>query len=262
MELLCHFNEFQNDKGLDCDILRLKHDEIDEFLSKLPIEFRRSYVTDEKLEDNIKKLNKDANEIIRNYLPDKRNVMSGEFGEIFSFFLLKERYLPLKLIGPRKWLWKIDRNRPLQYTDVILFYTAKKTPDKNDFVVSIESKMKATKNKKYNPIQDSINGATLDSISRLAITLNWLKQKSIKSSDQKSLDFLNRFTKPTEFTEYGKKFNAVAIMEEDFLPNEIKKKIEFENKQNELTILVVGIRELKSVYEQTYEMAAKFSIEG
>jgi len=258
--VLCHFNKCRNEDRFECDILSLKHDEIEEFLSKLPFEFRRCYVTDKKIKHNIKKLSMDANEIIRNYLPDKGNVMSGEFGEIFSFFLLKERYLPLRLYGPRKWLWKIDRNRPLQYTDVILFYRVKSVPDKGDFVVSAETKMKATKNKQYNPIQDAFNGATLDSISRLAITLTWLRQRSIKSSDQKSVDFLNRFIKSTESVEYGKHFKAIAIMEEILLKNELSKKIDIKNTDNNLEIVVVAIKGLKSVYQETYERIIACSI--
>jgi hypothetical protein len=116
--ILAHFEKSQ--KGsYKWEILKLKPANSKQLQAKLPISFRRCYVTDRKLRDNLSKMNISVAELIRNYIPDKKNIMSAEFGEILSFFLLKERCHPLNLLAPKKWFWKIDRNRPIQYTDDI-----------------------------------------------------------------------------------------------------------------------------------------------
>lgn len=260
IEILDHFDICENDDGFEYEIMKLKRDEIEEFTSKLPLGFRRCYVADKELKENLKKLNIDAYELIRNYIPDKGNIMSGEFGEILSFFILKERCRPLSLLAPKKWLWKLDRNRPIQYTDVILLHMKSEEPDKTDFLISAEVKTKSKDNRSYLPLQDAVAGVIKDSVSRLAVTLCWLREKYVKTASRKGIRYLDRFIESPRFGEYGKQFKAVAVLDEEFLEHEVGVGVDSLPIEIQIEILVIAIKSLKAVYERIYKNIAEFAI--
>jgi len=254
MKILEHFNITQLEADIDCVLLKLNSEEKDIFLSKLPDDFRKCYVTDKKLKNNISKLRLSKKEIIQSYIPKPGNVMSGEFGEIISYFLLKEKYLPLELRGPKKWRSKIDSERPIQYSDIVLFYKKDASkPSKDDLIVTAESKMKATRDTRNHPIQNALNGSIDDSTRRLAITLTWLRERAIKKSKQNNIDYLDRFIKPVAFGAYKKDFKAIAIIDMRLLDDEIEKDLDTDNCVDDLELIIITMDNLKAIYEETYQ---------
>ena len=257
MELLKHFVQ-EADKYF---IFKLKDKEIDEFLSKLPIEYRKCYITDEKIDEILQGHKKKANnpriqittkEIIQNKIPDPGSVMAGDFGEITSYFMLREKYLPKKMFDPRKWSWKTDRNKAMHHSDVILFHKNLKV-SKDDLVVIAETKVKATATRR-NPIQDAVDGINKDYTSRLAKTLTWLKEiYTTIEPDSNKIEFLDRFINSQEnkYGEYTKHFKAIAIIDNSFLNNELASKID-DPKIDNLEIIIISIKNLKNTYEFTY----------
>lgn len=251
IQLLSHFNDEQG----EFIILKLKPDEIDEFLDKLPIEYRKCYITDEQLVASVRDLNMYYSDILKDhYLPDPGNVMSGEFGEILSYFLLKERYLPEnELDGPKKWRWKDDRNHAIQKTDIILFEYGT-NPSSNDLLVSAEVKSKATKNNSYDPIKNAVAGAHDDFVSRLSTSLAWLKSRYVKERNGEQVARVERFLDPVTHGTYHKHFKAVVVIDDALLADEIARDrdllAEFDA---HFEILLVSIQGLKTAYEQTYE---------
>lgn len=252
MEIIKHFKE----ENSGCCILRLKKKERESFLKKLPPTYRKCYITDKKIEELLLKLNKakTAKEIIESTLPDKGNVMSGEFGEITSYYILLEKYLPLKLLGPKKWRWKNDRNKPIQYSDIVLFYRNKR-PSKDDLLVVAETKAKATSSTS-NPILAAVDGIKKDYVSRLAKTLVWLRERyTVTESNLAKLEYLDRFINSQEeqYGEYTKYFKAIAVVDASFLDNELSVDIEELKIGHNFDIIVISIDELKKAYETTYE---------
>jgi hypothetical protein len=254
MEIIQYFEREDEDRG--CCVLRLKKKERESFLSKLPSTYRNCYITDKKVEELFLRLKqtKTAKEIIESTLPDKGNIMSGEFGEITTYYILKEEYRPLKLLGPKKWRWKVDRNKPIQYSDVILFYRNKK-PSADDLLVVAETKAKATASKD-NPILDAINGIKKDHISRLAKTLVWLKERyTVTEPNSDKIKFIERFinSQQEEYGQYTKHFKAVAVIDASFLDNELSEEIDKPPQiGHDLEIIVISINSLKQAYETTY----------
>lgn len=234
-------------------LYKLDHNELDCFLSKLPSSFRKCYVRDTQLIKNVKSLKKHYGSILKEfYLPDPGNVMSGEFGEILSYFLLQEYYLPKKLKGPKKWLWKDDRNMPVQKTDIMLFYKEGK-PSTEDLLVSAEIKAKATKNNKYDPIHNAVNGAYDDFVRRLAVSLSWLEAKYAKENRVKSLNYLQRFQDPVAFGEYKKHFKAIVVIDDKLAEEEINRKRDIPEFDADFEIILISIKDLKNTYETTYK---------
>lgn len=249
MELLKHFIE----EKAEFYILRLNHTEMEVFLSKIPLRFRTCYVSDNDLKTRAKNLRIPTIEVIKSYIPDVGNVMSGEFGEILSYHLLKEMYLPLKIDGPPKWRWKEDKNKPIQKTDVILFHRNKKKPSSKDFLVSAEIKSKATNNRSYDPIQDAVDGARKDKISRLGKTLVWLRDKYIQDNNADDIEYIQRFIDSVEYGTYEKYYKAIAIIDQKLSRQELQRKRNIENLDADFEIIVICIKDLKTVYETTYK---------
>ncbi|MFB4211606.1 Hachiman antiphage defense system protein HamA [Shouchella sp. JSM 1781072] len=245
MSVLFHFDESDEDYL----IFRLKESIAENLKDTLPNLFRACYIEDDKLLDSMKALSLDYKEIMNSYLPDEGNVKAGEFGEILSFFLLKEKHHHLNLWGPKKWLWKDDKNKPVQKTDVILFHR-NEVVSSEDVLISAEVKCKSTKSNR-DPIKDAVEGAKDDYLKRLAITMNWLNDKYVKEINVEKINTLKRFRNPVKFGEFTTLYKAIAVIDKSFEIDEFKKTREIDV-FNGLEIIVISIDMLKDTYENTY----------
>lgn len=208
---------------------RLTINEQENLLGKLPDYYRKCYVLDEDLKSRITNLNRTAEEIIKNYIPDRGKTMSGEFGEILAYQLIIDMYSQnIELFGPKKWLWKTDSNEPMKKTDVILFgYKNQQSASGEDVVVAAEIKTKATLGA-FNPIEDAVNGSKDDYVIRMAKTFTWLEEFYIKKNDKDSLLSIDRFINAInpKYGPYKKYFKAIAVIDSDMLQEELDKNID------------------------------------
>jgi len=264
MDLLKHFEE----KGKKVVILKLKDDDWDEFVAKLPSQYRNSYIANEDLKNRIKIFASTKEKEFAEILPTIGKIKSGDFGEILSYLLFKERHKKQKADGPQKWRWKQEKNVAAPYTDVILFSIKKVgTVSKDDLIISVESKMKATANNNYHPIQNALDGVEKDYVSRIANSLSWLRKKYKEDALKKDapilklkklVAMLERFIKSETVGEYTKQLKAVAFVDKAFLKDELKKAI---NKPSvdgtSLEIVVVSIKDLKKAYEKVFTAIPK-----
>lgn len=222
MLLLEHFNSEFNIYPL----FLLKEGELKTLLDKLPSIYRRCYISDSKLEESLTKLPISREEIIGDRIPNDPVVMSGEFSEIFSTYFLIDKYekdLNIILDHPNKLFWKEGKNKALHFTDVLLFSNMVGITDsEDDLLISGEIKSKATKNNSYDPIQDAIDGVINDKISRLAYTLDWVKEKFTADINNDGLTYINRYRLPHRKS-YKKHFKAVIVIDKEFLTTEIEK---------------------------------------
>lgn len=234
-------------------IYSLKEDDLGDFLNKLPEEFRLCYITDEELNDLSKKNGESKDDILRKYiLPDVGNIMSGDFGEMLSYFMVIDKYNKEGLIieGPRKWRWKPARNKPAPYSDAVLFHFHNKNKSSiKDKMISIESKMKATESDRHR-IQDAIDGAQEDRNSKAVKTLDWLYEKYGRCGRKKEQQELQRFRKPSEFGSYEKICKAIAIIDNELLSDELKKEVVLDD---DIKVLVITSKNLKDIYQSTYK---------
>lgn len=248
MKILKHF-DMEDSEHLT---YKLKNDEVETFLSKLPKAFRGCYVSKKKIDKTIEKGEISKEEFISSFLPDVGNIKSGDFGEILSYFLMKEKNLPLILFGPKKWLWKVDRNKPMPYTDVVLFYNKKASPTKDDFILSCEVKTKATPNKSTDPIQSAIDDSMKDSVSRLSKTLVWMRDRYIQKGKSEKIKKLDRFINSVELIEYKKKFRAIVVIDEKLVESELEKGFKLPEIEDEIELLIVSVENLQGIYEETF----------
>lgn len=217
------FGRFTVNKG-KYGVYKLNEGELKKMIADLPSIYRRSYISDEKLEESISRLTLEREEIIRDYIPDEPVIKSGEFGEIFSTYFLIEKYEydnQIVLYHPNKLYWKEDRNKALKLTDVVLFsYKEGEEYNEDDLLISGEIKTKATQNNSFDPIQDAMDGIINDKISRLSKTLNWLKERHTKDMNQSGIDYINRYRFPLE-KPFKKHFKGVILIDADLADREL-----------------------------------------
>lgn len=211
------------------------------------------YISQEKLQERSELTGLPLSELIANKIPDKGSVMSGDFGEIFTLYFLDSQYEDdLELI--KKWRYKQDRKKAAPHSDVVLFGIKDlHNPSEDDFVICAESKQKATSSK-FDPITSAISGYKVDSTSRLAKTLVWLKEKAIDEENKDNIDLTSRFADKLDIN-YSKLYKAVAVVDRDLLDDEITKDIDLPDKNDEFEVIVIGIDDLKCRYESVFKRA-------
>jgi len=248
MKILQHFDRSNNASHI---LYRLKKGEWAQFIAKLPEEFRKCYITDKALDELCIERKISRSEFLEKYiLPDEPTIKSGDFGEILCLHAVIENFdnKGLVLFAPRKWRWKDSRNKAAPGADAILFHVANpKKPTKKDILVTLESKMKAVSSKAHR-IQDAIDGATTDKLTRMAKTLSWLEEKYAKHGSEDKRQLVERFKDPATFGDFQKQFKAIAIMDSSFEVDETSKAI---NNPHGVTVIVFSIEELKKTYEDT-----------
>jgi hypothetical protein len=231
-------------------IYRLNISETESFLDAINEEFRKCYILDKDLIEKSSKIDVSKKEYLeQNILPSVGKIKSGDFGEILTCFFVKEHWSQkgFMLICPRKLIWKIDRNKAMPFTDVVGFYREDiMKSSSNDFIVSAESKMKATRSPAHR-IQQAIDGAKEDKITRLAKTLGWLKEKYARDGNAELRKFVIRYSDPVNHGTYNKIYKAFTIIDSKFETNELRRPI---NNDEGITLIIISMNNLKDVYEE------------
>jgi len=220
---LCHFSSEKKNQYM---ILNLDNEM--ELFNKLPNYYRKCYIQDQNLKERINSFKSPAEEILEKLIPDPGKTMSGEFAEILTYQLIIDMYKEYNLFGPKKWLWKVDRNEPMKKTDVILFgFKNHGVVSHEDLVVSAEIKSKATEGE-FHPLQDAIDGSKDDYVKRMAITLSWLEEQYIRINDVEAKNSIQRFINSIE-PEYGpfqKHFKAMSVIDSKMIQDELNREID------------------------------------
>ena len=213
------------------------------------------YITTEKLKTRCKETGLSASDMLAQVFPDPGSVMSGDFGEIFTmFFLSSERVEKTDLI--KKWCYKQDRRKAAPHSDVVIFHRATPgSPSESDFLICGESKQKSTKGK-FDPISDAVEGYKTDRTGRLGRTLAWLRERALLDGTKEDIHLVERFTTFSKTT-FGKSFKALALVERTFLDDELIREIELPTQDKAFEIIVLGISDLKAIYEAVFERARK-----
>jgi len=248
MQLLQHFDKVNTANHI---IYRLKVPEWNQFVGKLADDFRLCYISNKTLNDRADKAGITATKFLEKYvIPDDPIIKSGDFGELLCYFIVKEHFenKGILLIAPRKWRWKDNRNKPAPGVDAIMFHIANKSKFTNkDLLVTIESKMKAVNSSRHR-IQDAIDGARIDKLSRLAKTLSWLEEKYAKLGKEKARALTERFKDPATHGKYQKVHKGIAILDCTLEAAETAKAV---NNTQGITVIVLSIKELQKAYEDS-----------
>lgn len=244
------------------------------FVQDCLLPFRRAYLTDEKVDRLEAKGKNSRQDIINRRLPDPGDVMSGDFGEILTFYMATELWSADTNVRPMKWRFKDDPKKASPKTDVVLFRLVNDAqhPDANDKMVTYEAKAHATpisgkyKIHKQKPkitykdgkdccsFVDAVFDADTDRASRAAESLIYLKNKAEDSDDDELMDVLLRYEK--SYTQpYIAEHSAVVIVESSDLANQMARiPSDLMTTFPGIAVYCMPIKDLKAIYEQVYSL--------
>ena len=245
---------FPHDQDHPYVLVRISTQHVAELSTAMGVPLRRCYITDAALEQASAQHGLARAEIVRAMLPDAGAVMSGDFGEVLTYFYQAATELPADAIGPKKWRLKQDRTKPAPKSDVVHFVMPNRPhPSAEDSVLCSEVKAKATAGNST-PIADAITDCKKDRISRLTSTLVWLRERAINTNlGDVDIPLLNRFINAVDNPPAARRFRAVAVICNALLDNELVAAPA--NADPEFTLVVIGVPDLRITYTAVYTAA-------
>lgn len=248
------------------------------FVQDCIIPFREAYISEEKLNHIVSRFPTTRKDAISQRLPPKGMVMSGDFGEILSFYLACQTWAPTANVLPMKWRLRDSKKDASKYTDIILFslidpdnpsitdamftYEVKtcatglgkgayKIHKRPSFVNYMDGKLECT-------ILEAVFDANKDAVERAAETIPYLLTRCEDEDLDELYRQIFRFRNATKTT-YQKEYNAVAVIDSTTLAEQIKRM-----PSDLLTIhpkvknvYCVPIDSLQSIYESIYTEICK-----
>jgi hypothetical protein len=242
------------------------------FVTECLIPFRRAYLSDEKLCKIEAKKQNPREDIIKRRLPDPGDVMSGDFGEILTYYMATELWSPDVNYKPMKWRFKDDPKKASPKTDVILFRFVNDVnhPDANDRLITYEIKAHAKPiSGKYKvhahkrsisykdgkdccTFIDAVFDADRDRASRAAESIIYLKNKAEDEDNDEFMEVLKRFDHGYS-TPYNTQYNAVAVIESTDIDNQISRMpSDLMTTFPDIVLYCMPIKNLQQVYEAVY----------
>lgn len=238
---------------------------VEEFVAEYVLPFRQAYISDEELNEGIVEgVWTNIEECVRMQLPTKPNLKSGEFSEILLYFISLCLNCKSANIAPLKWRWKENQDMPCHLTDIVIAKCDdEKNPSVDDYLYFVESKSAATpldKSSKKSVMNDGIEDAVKDSVSRISKTIPYLITKFSKEKDFSKARLIKRFIDSVDTVEYKRYSNAAIVVDSDSLKQHIEN-ITTENLnlalKNNISLFAVPIKEMKALYERVYTEALK-----
>lgn len=216
----------------------------------LAIAFRRAYISDRTIAEMAELRERPPKTILESVLPPAGPVMAGDFGEILVYLFQGSSHAPENLHGQKKWRLKETRTHAAPYSDVVHFYLPEwPTPSASDVLLCSEVKVKSTRSN-GDPIADARRDSKKDQVSRLAKTLVWLQERAMTNLEI-NVDQIDRFSNATEHPPYSKRFHAVAVIDDEFLDEEIGKIVT--PLDQDCDLVVIAVPTLHATYTAVYE---------
>ena len=250
-------------------LVRVSDEDAQAMAARLQDAFRRCYLTDAELQTRVQELEDELGgtpedrqrQIIASKLPNPGPIMSGDFGEILVYFYHAVNTHPQISFGPKKWRLKVSRTRPAPYSDVLHFVLPHwPQTTAQDVLYCSEVKTKAT-NGASTPIPDAIEGCQKDRVSRLANTLNWLRDKAIgQDLGAITIAQLDRFINANDYPPAARRFRAVAVICAGLVEDELNAAPA--NPNADYTLVVIAVPNLRAVYTEVFEAIANSDVLG
>jgi len=214
------------------------------------------YISKDDIEDQVERTKRTVSEIVANKFADPGSVMAGDFGEILTLFFLGTAGGP-ELRRVKKWRYKQDRNKAAPHSDVILLHCPDPAnPSPDDYLICAEAKVKSTASNTYRPIEAALKGYEADRTGRLAKTLAWLREKALETETADTVNYIERFSKKQIAVTYNKNHRAVALIDTNFLDAELIQQVAIPAQNAAFKVVVMGLADLKVLYEECFARAA------
>lgn len=235
----------------------------DVIMADWALHVRRHYIFDEKLRSVVRRRSVAVDEYLRaSVIPDKRETMSGDFGEMLIADLLE--YIENYRVPRYKHCDRLDKNQSERGTDVIGYRVSDpRSNDARDELIVIEVKaltssgnIKTVVNKaKKDSKKDRVDLGRMEK-SRLGMTLDYLERRSCDYGDSVTAVIMQRFLKAAEFPcviRYG--IGAIAATDKSSVL--IEKKHQYDEFDTLDKVLVLGGVDVAELLTRIYESCTK-----
>lgn len=236
-------------------LVRVSDEHANAWADALGLAVRRCYVSDALIETRAKELGVAKGEVIASKLPDPGATMAGDFGEILVYVYQAALHAGAA-IGPKRWRLKQDRTKPAPLTDVVQFVLPSwPLSTEDDVLLCSEVKAKSTDGGSA-PIRTAIQDCLKDRTSRLARTLEWLRERAIgESLGDITLPQIERFINNIDHPEATKVFRAVAVVCQSLVDDELAADAPAEPSPD-YSVVVIAVPDLKKIYSAVFAAAA------
>lgn len=250
------------------------------FVADCLVPFREAYIANDDVDRISNDFSKTREDVIQRRLPEKGKVMSGDFGEILTFYLASQIWSPSANVLPMKWRFKDKKTAASNYTDIILFELKDESiPSVDDALYTYEVKTRATnlpnevypthKKKAFVTYKDgklkctfieAVVDANKDAVERAAETIPYLLTRCEDLGLTELHAKINRFSNPVNKT-YRKEYNAVAVIDSSTLSEQMNRLPAdlLSSHPNVGRVFCVPMDNLKEIYEKIYEEMPKNS---
>ncbi len=251
IEVRAFFEEIQATPMIQ---VKIEPERAEAWTQLLGVPVRRCYISDGRLADLVEQDGHAHKTILEALLPDKGSVMAGDYGEIITALYLAACAYPAETHEPKMWRLKSRRTKPSEGSDVVQFQLPHwPESSSDDRITCAEVKTKST-NGQSTPVQSAIQHSRKDRENRLAKTLVWLRERAILGDlDTVALDHLDRFIKATDHPPAAREFRAVAVISTELVDDELLGVDEILPDEDECTLIVISIPDLKANYESLFE---------
>ena len=241
-------------------LIRVSPEHAQTWADTLKVSIRRCYITDQTLLDAAERNQIKQTEVIAAKLPDPGATMSGDFGEIITYLYQGAQQQPAPALGAVKWRLKQDRTKPAPHSDVVhVVLPSWPTPTADDCVFCAEVKTKATAGNST-PISKAIEDSKKDRVSRLARTLEWLRERRLTESvGDLTLEQLDRFRKSDQHPPAKKRFSAVAVVCGSLVDAELATAPAVASA--EYTLVVIAVPDLYNLYGAVFSAVQAAEVE-
>lgn len=250
------------------------------FVADCLVPFREAYIANDDVDRISNDFSKTREDVIQRRLPEKGKVMSGDFGEILTFYLASQIWSPSANVLPMKWRFKDKKTAASNYTDIMLFELKDESnPSVDDALYTYEVKTRATnlpsevypthKKKAFVTYKDgklectfieAVVDANKDAVERAAETIPYLLTRCEDLGLTELHAKINRFSNPVNKT-YRKEYNAVAVIDSSTLSEQMNRLPAdlLSSHPNVGRVFCVPMDNLKEIYEKIYEEMPKNS---
>lgn len=215
--------------------------------------FITCYINKEHLSNLATINNKTEEEMLKEILPDKANMQSGDFGEIFSRSFLQE-WKDKPTIPAEKWRNRSTKNDTVRGTDLVGYVFQGDEPNENDILVFSEIKTRE-KGGDNEVVKKAYSDVLKDNITRLASSLFLLQEALLRDGKDEDAKKFGRFSDPYR-NPYKKRLIACVVHDlqnwKDEYLNILPERHEL---SDELLVVVINFEDLAKWIDKFYGVA-------
>lgn len=166
-------------------------------LQRWALHVRRHYIRDDELDRYVEYYGVEPENYLQEYcIPDKPQIMSGDFAEILISDLLQ--FIEGYAVPRYKQHSRKDRNSSEHGTDVVAYKIANsETPSMSDELFAVEVKSRSASSDLSTALSEAARDSPKDR-SRVAMTLAYYSRCSLESGDERTAAEMRRFLNASE----------------------------------------------------------------